>query len=302
MPCVHDYRAIIVNLNIDHKTGAGSFGHTALLELVFYAKITGDPNGIHPEPGGRMSQTTSSAKPPSRLKRILLGQTDDSKGRPSRRPGAASPSTETGSRFGSRLLPAFWTVASVVSMVVNLVLIAILLIALRMLGTLQLTANDQFSGVLGGMYHNFVRMDQAAIISNIPVQESIPLDIVVPVQTTTRIFLAESVVIPNAHVRINTGTVSIDADAEVTLPAETPLNVRLDFPLTVRNSIPISINVPVNIPLSQTQLHEPFVGLQEVVRPYYCLVEPNATLNNVQICSPLASPVLQPTPTLPIIP
>jgi len=29
--------------------------------------------------------------------------------------------------------------------------------------------------------------------------------------------------------------------------------------------------------LNQTDLHEPFVGLQEVIRPMYCLVEPNAT-------------------------
>jgi hypothetical protein len=194
-------------------------------------------------------------------------------------------------------------VASVISLVVNLVLIGILLVVLQMLGTIRLTANDEFSGVLGGLYHNFVKMDQATIAANIPVTANIPLNIVVPVQTTTRIKLAERTVIPNAHVRITTGTVNIDADAEVTLPLDQELNVKLDFPLTVQNSIPISLTVPVNIPLSQTQLHDPFVGLQQVVKPYYCLLEPNATLNNVQICSPLAAPViLQPTPTFPVIP
>jgi hypothetical protein len=194
-------------------------------------------------------------------------------------------------------------VASVLSLIVNLVLIGILLVVLQMLGTIRLTANDEFSGVLGGLYHNFVKMDQATIAANIPVTANIPLNIVVPVQTTTRIKLAERTVIPNAHVRITTGTVNIDADAEVTLPLDQELNVKLDFPLTVQNSIPISLTVPVNIPLSQTQLHDPFVGLQQVVKPYYCLLEPNATLNNVQICSPLAAPViLQPTPTFPVIP
>jgi hypothetical protein len=63
--------------------------------------------------------------------------------------------------------------------------------------------------------------------------------------------------------------------------------VNLDFPLNVQNTIPVHLDVPVNIPLNETQLHEPFVGLRQVVEPWYCMVEPNATVNSVQICSPL---------------
>jgi hypothetical protein len=195
-------------------------------------------------------------------------------------------------------LPACWTIASVMSFTVNIILIVILLIVLQMLGTIQLTANDQISGLLGGLYHNFVKMDQATIAANIPVDATIPLNIVVPVQATTRITLAETVVIPNAHVRINTGSLNIDADAQVTLPANTPLLVNLDFPLTVQNTIPVHLDVPVNIPLNQTQLHEPFVGLQQVVEPWYCLVEPNALINGVQVCSPVSNPA----PTEPLTP
>jgi hypothetical protein len=166
-------------------------------------------------------------------------------------------------------------------------LIIILLFLLQMLGAIQITANDKVSGLLGGLYNNFVKMDQATISRVIPVDANIPLNITVPVQATTRITLAETVTIPNAHVRINTGALNIDADAVVTLPANTPLMVNLDFPLNVQNTIPIHLDVPVNIPLNETQLHEPFVGLRQVVEPWYCLVEPNATVNSVQICSPL---------------
>lgn len=193
-----------------------------------------------------------------------------------------------GSRY--KFMPAFWTIASVISLTVNLVLIIILLIVFQMLGAIQNTADDQVSGLLGGLYTNFVKMDQATIAANIPVDATIPLNIVVPVQATTRITLAESAVIPNAHVRINTGEVNIDANAEVTLPANTPLTVTLDFPLNVQNSIPIHLDVPVNIALSQTQLHEPFVGLQQVVKPWYCLVERSALVNGVQVCSPISNP------------
>ncbi|HMS01298.1 MAG TPA: hypothetical protein PKE62_18795 [Anaerolineales bacterium] len=253
-----------------------------------------------------MTQSSPKRERPfARLMRIVRGDAGQTaRTRAYRRANATQasapvPSSPTTDRVPqpTRLLRAFWTFTGILSLIVNVVLIAILLVALRMLGALQLTANDQFSGVLGGLYLNFVRMDEATISTNIPVNAAIPLDIVVPVKTTTRIVLADATTINNAHVVINTGGVDIDADAVVTLPAGTPLNVILDFPLPVKTDpnnnqiqVPISLNVPVNIPLKDTQLHEPFVGLQEVVKPYFCLVEPNAVWNGIQICSPVQSP------------
>jgi hypothetical protein len=250
-----------------------------------------------------MSQTVSSPKPPSRLKRLLRGMTDDPNQRPARRPGGAPAPVETEYRVRNRLLPAFWTVASILSLIVNVVLIGILL-------SLWMRPYDQFSGILGGLYNNFVKMDQATISANVPVQQSIPLNINVPVTiptVTADITLTKPAEITNVGVQITEGGVTINAlAAKVTLPVGTPLSVEIKnmppFNLPVQDQIPISLNIPVNIPLSQTQLHEPFVGLQEVVRPYYCLLEPNAMVNGILVCSPLASPVIQLTPTLPVIP
>jgi hypothetical protein len=71
----------------------------------------------------------------------------------------------------------------------------------------------------------------------------------------------------------------------VTLPAGTPLSVNLNFNLPVQTSIPVHLDVPVNIPMTETELHEPFVGLQDVVRPIYCLVDPKASnLDGQLIC------------------
>jgi len=245
-----------------------------------------------------MSQPASNPNEPSKMNKLLNGKVDDSiKARLPRANSRYSPQPKptADSAFESeskpsryKFLPAFWTITSVMSMAVNIVLIVVLLTTLQMLGAIQLTANDQISGLLGGLYTNFVKMDQATISRSIPVNTSIPLDIVVPVKATTQITLAENVVIRNAHVQINTGAINIDADAIVTLPANTPLMVNLDFPLTVQSSIPIQLAVDVNIPLRETQLHEPFVGLRQVVEPFYCLVEPNALVNNVQVCSPAA--------------
>ncbi|MGC8856918.1 MAG: hypothetical protein ACP5QU_08970, partial [Anaerolineae bacterium] len=150
---------------------------------------------------------------------------------------------------------------------------------------LQATAGDTGATLLGGLYTNFEKMDRATIITTIPVDAQIPLDITVPVQTTTQIVLAEEARISRARVRINTAGLNIDAPADVTLPAGTPLMVTLDFNLQVQNLIPVHLDVPVRIPLAQTELHEPFVGLQQVIKPFYCLVEPNAlTLDGRMVC------------------
>lgn len=195
-------------------------------------------------------------------------------------------------------LPAFWTVASLISITVNIILIILLLATWQMIDEIKTATISQTSGLLGGLYSNFVKMDQAAITRTIPVDANIPLNIVVPVEATTGIVLAEKAVIPNAHVVINTSSMSINAPAQVTLPAGTPLTVTLNFPLTVQNTIPVHLDVPVNIPLNETQLHEPFVGLQQVVKPWYCLVHPNATDGGTSICAPDPGGLPAPTGTI----
>ncbi|HLA08498.1 MAG TPA: hypothetical protein VJ022_13710, partial [Anaerolineales bacterium] len=212
-------------------------------------------------------------------------------------PASASTSPPADSKYRYQFLPAFWTVTGILSLVVNGVLLSVLLIALQMLGAIQLTANDKTSSLLGGLYLNFLKMDEATIAANIPVQQMVPLNINVPVTITGAIAdikLTSPAVINNAHVLITEGGVQINADAIVTLPVGTPLTVEINtrnpFNLPVQAEIPVSLNVPVNIPLKNTELHEPFTGLQQVVRPLYCLVEPNALVNNVQICSPLITP------------
>jgi hypothetical protein len=192
----------------------------------------------------------------------------------------------------SGFLPAFWTIASLISMVVNVVLIAMVLILYQMLGDLQRTANDQISGLLGGLYQNFALMEQAVIERNIPVKADVPVTMTVPVQATdTRITLSRDAVISNARVQISEGGVQINARAVVTLPADTPLNVNIErFELPVHTTIPVQLDVGVKIPLAETQLQQPFQGLQNVVHPWYCLIEPNAQVLGNQICSPFFNP------------
>ena len=227
------------------------------------------------------AQTSSPAQPPPSDSKKIVTLQDSSQAPP---PAPPSDSTSSGFKFG----PAFWTVTGILSLVVNTILIAVLLVMYNMLGQLQGlqgTASNIGASVLGGMYTNFEKMDRATIKTVIPVDAQIPLDINVPVQTTTQITLAEAVNIPNAQVVITTGGLNINSNARVTLPAGTPLMVNLDFNLPVQATIPVHLEVPVNIPMANTELHEPFVGLQRVVQPWYCMVEPNAfSLNGHTIC------------------
>lgn len=252
-----------------------------------------------------MATPAPNPNEPSRMKKILSASTGESvtsrlpradagkaPAQPASKPAPAAPPAASGpAERRNKFLPIFWTIASVMSFTVNVAVLIVLLFLFMNRGSVGDVANDQANQLLGGLYSNFVKMDQATISTNIPVDAMIPLNIVVPVQAVTQITLAEAATIPNAHVRINTGSVAIDANAVVTLPANTPLTVRLDFPLTVQNSIPVHLDVPVNIPLNQTQLHEPFVGLQKVVEPWYCLSQPNATVENVRVCDTVANPL-----------
>jgi hypothetical protein len=191
-----------------------------------------------------------------------------------------------------QFLPAFWTIASLMSITVNIILIVILLIVFQMLGAIQGTANDKISGLLGGLYTNFVKMDQASIQTSIHVEKEIPVNFNLNVSGPTNVTLSQPVTISGALVTVQTGGLNIvNAQARIVLPQGTVLPINIEsLAVPVNQSVLAVLDVPVNIPLNQTQLHEPFVGLQKVVEPWYCLVEPNATVNGLQVCSPFATP------------
>ncbi len=225
-----------------------------------YPKESNSPGWNLPKPGARDQERSLAIQKPS-----------------------ASPAPSAMVVRGNRFLPAFWTLASIISLAFNLVLVIVVVGMLRMLGSLN--AANLGPGVLGGLYTNFERMDQAHITTQIPVQTIIPLDLTVPVQTTTGITLAKDVSIPGAHVRINTPLFNIDAPANVTLPAGTSLDVAMSFSLPVQAQIPVSLNVPVDIALKNTDLHPAIVGLQETIRPLYCIVNPSAqSLTGQSVC------------------
>lgn len=176
------------------------------------------------------------------------------------------------SRREWKFAQAFWTVTSLLSLIVNVILVVALLSLGRQLFTLRGVVEEQ---VLGGLFKNFILMDEAHIQTTIPVSAQVPAKFDLPLKTDTVVVLTEDTVLDNARVaRLTTGGLTIEnAPATIVLPVGTRLPVALDLIVPVDQMIPVSLNVNVDIPLNQTDLHEPFVGLQEVVRPYYRMLD-----------------------------
>lgn len=205
-----------------------------------------------------------------------------------------SVSQPPGSQPRFQFLPAFWTIASILSMAVNLVLIIILLLAWQMLGRMgnvsgvKSTVVGQANGVLGGLYTNFVKMDEANIRTSIHVEKEIPVQFSLNVSAPATAKLSAPVKISGARVWVQTGGLTItNAEATILLPegVDLPITIR-DLVVPVDKKVPAVLDVPVDIPLSQTELHQPFVGLREVVEPYYCLVQ---KFSGTQPCPPPAT-------------
>ena len=166
--------------------------------------------------------------------------------------------------------PAFWTTTGVISLIVNIVLIVILVLGARQLFDIKQLISTQ---LVGGLATNFAEMDQATIKTTIPVDDTIQVKFDLPVKTNTNVVLTQDTVLTGASVSVFTGGLTInDAQATIVLKAGTVLPIALDISVPVETTVPVHLNVAVNIPLNQTELHQPFVGLQNVVSPYQSLL------------------------------
>ena len=258
-----------------------------------------------------MTQPASNNKEPSKLNKLVSGKTDQPSVQ-SRLPRAARaatpPAKMTPATSGfdasassaapskpkySRIGPIFWTIASVISLLVNIGTVVVLIVVVQLLGGTKATlafAQGQANGLLGGLYNNFVKMDAASIKTTIHVEKDIPVQFTLNVSGATDVTLSRDVVINGALVTVNTGGLNINnARANIVLPAGTILPIftqSLDVP--VDKTVPAILDVNVDIPLNKTELHEPFVGLQKVVEPYFCMLQPNTVINGVNVCATAA--------------
>lgn len=179
--------------------------------------------------------------------------------------------------------PAFWTITGLLSLGLNAVLIAVVILLGRELFAIKNLVSEQ---LVGGLAQNFALMDQAVIRTNVVVNDQIPVQFTLPVSKQTTVVLTADMPINGANVNMRTGGLSIvNAPTDIILPAGTPLDIQLNMDIPVDTTIPVTLNVPVDIPLNQTELHEPFVGLQQVIAPYDSLLAELPNSWNEVLCA-----------------
>ncbi|MCB8943626.1 MAG: hypothetical protein H6658_07715 [Ardenticatenaceae bacterium] len=160
---------------------------------------------------------------------------------------------------------AFKTFAILFSFTVNIVVIIVLLLAAPLIIPI---VDSIAKPIVGGLTSSFVDMSKAKIVRTITVEDEIPIEFTLPLETKTDVVLAESVPLnvpaqfnlPGNGGRIN-GQVAIELPQGLILPVE----LKLEVP--VQEQIPVALNVDVEIPLDETELGQPFNTLRGLFEP-----------------------------------
>lgn len=178
---------------------------------------------------------------------------------------------------------AFWDVTSWISLAVDAVLIAIVIILMLYVRRLNLQMNELMGmssmplETVSGLYTNFEKMNGAHIRTSIPFVTEIPVQFDLQINQETEVVLSRDTPINGARVTLTTGGLEIsNAPANIILPAGTRLPIMLTLTVPVSRNVPVSLQVPVDIDLGQTDLGASFTGLMDVLEPLYCLLDPNA--------------------------
>ena len=192
-----------------------------------------------------------------------------------------------------KILRALWTITAVISMTINVVVIIVLALLVQTYSQNAATFKlpdgigvDTPKDFLQGLYDNFQLMDEAHIKTDIVVEDTIPVQFDLNLNQQTDVVLSEDVIIYGAYVTIQTASININAPATVVLPEGLVLPIVLNLVVPVDTTIPVKLNVAVDIPLEETDLHAPFAALKEVVRPLYSLVAPSAKSINGEVVCP----------------
>lgn len=183
-----------------------------------------------------------------------------------------------------RLRRGIWRFLIVFSIVFNVVLLVLVLA----LGILIFDIKQNIAQPLvEGLHSSFVGLDQATIDWTIPVRTDLPISLTVPInagtitsevvppagqpaiagETLVRLTRAVPISINNAFIQSNDLTLR-NARVDITLPAGTVLPVALDMEVGLNTAIPVNLDVRAVIPLSQTQLHDPFENLRLLFEPF----------------------------------
>lgn len=160
----------------------------------------------------------------------------------------------------------FWRFMIIFSFIVNLVLIIILLLAGLFIFQIKAQIADP---LIGGLHSTAVGLDEATIDWVIPVRDTIPVKLDIPLQTNTTVVLTDPVPLTVSALIDLPGlnASNVPATVQLTLPEGLALPVALDLVVPVDEPLDIALDVRAVIPLRRTQLHDPFEQLALLFEP-----------------------------------
>lgn len=162
----------------------------------------------------------------------------------------------------------FWNATRNFMIIFSFIMNFVLLLLLLLVGQqLFMIKNGIAEPLIDGLHSNFVGMDEAEINTVIPVEDEITIDFVLPIDQQTTVVLTEPVPLV-ANTNFDLGGQSLNGTVSLNLPIGLQLPVQLNMNVPVNQQIPIALNVDVNIPLKETELHQPFVNLRNLFDPF----------------------------------
>jgi hypothetical protein len=172
----------------------------------------------------------------------------------------------SGFLYGGKPWSAFTTIALIFSFIVNIIFFIVLLAIAPLILPL---VNDVVNPIVSGLNQSFIDMGDATITRVIQVDDEIPISFVLPLDQDTQVVLTESVPLRDIDARFvlpaNGGYINGKVSLDLPPGLQLPVHLNLDVP--VEQTVPVQLAVDVDIPLSETELGQPFTDLQEIFGP-----------------------------------
>lgn len=189
-------------------------------------------------------------------------------------------------------LPSLWKAMILTSFLMNLVLLAALLLVAMFAFTWRTELNEVV--VQGLARENIIELrdvvndlQYAHIVTTIPINEPLPIELNVPIDQTTMVTTTVDVPI-SAPAFIDMGPFGeLYPNVNLNLPAGTPLLIELKLDVPLEATIPVELDVPVDIALEDTDLAPQFQRLGGIVDS---LVAPVAPLLDIDMSETETTP------------
>jgi len=167
----------------------------------------------------------------------------------------------------------FWdaakTLTLIVSMIINVILIAAVFILANQVGAIKMTLNS----VLGQLDSAFEGLGQAVIKDTIKINQQVPVRFDLPLMQDTVVTTRSPVPI-STQATFSLGQFgSINGTVSLQLPAGTQLPIHLELTVPVSNSIPVVFDQPVSIPLAERGLAPVVAKLRAALAPIIDIVD-----------------------------